>query len=142
MKNKPKITLLILLLTIFVSCEKMQFQNDIYGTWEIQWAGGGLYLHAIETNFSHLKINKSDQYFMYRNDSLKASGNYTICKTGYDPYQKKETFEMEFKKGIKQDPKIRFPFDDKLDTRFFSNDTLIFSENCADCYQYCFVRLK
>jgi hypothetical protein len=119
----------------------MEFQNDLTGTWKIIWTSGGMVPQTIQTNFSLLQIKKNNHYFIYSNDTLKASGDYSIFKAGYNPYLKKQTFEVQFNNGIDQGLQVIFPFNEKLSTEFISNDTLVFSQTCPDCSQFAFAKL-
>jgi hypothetical protein len=143
MKNKLILILLSLLMIPLFSCEKIEFKNDISGTWEILFAEGGLFPHSIETNYSHLRLKKGDHYFIFNHDTLKAKGEFTIYKSGYGHYQNAEPYFIKLRKCSGQDPNLKFPIDVNLDVRFYSNDTLIlYDRGIADGNEYCFIRSK
>lgn len=142
MKNKKLLIKIISILIIFTSCEKAEIEKEIYGTWNLFWAGGGLYPHDIDPNFSMLTINNDSNYYMYRNDSLKIHSQYKLYNLGYNETFKIEICEILFESVPNSESKIKFPFDKNLDVRIYSNDTLILSEKCPDCYQYFFKRKR
>jgi hypothetical protein len=143
MKPKSFLIHLIMLMILFISCEKSGFRKDISGTWELLGAGGGLSPHEIETNFNYLRLKTINQYLIFNYDTLKASGDYAVYESGYEDNQYFEPFFIRFNKGSNYDIKLTFPIDEDLDVSIINNDTLILSERqFSDGYQYFFTRAK
>jgi hypothetical protein len=125
------------------SCKKLEFKNDISGSWEILWAGGGLALTSVETNFSQLQLKGNNHYFMFRHDTLIAKGDYSIYKSNRYPDPYFEPYIVKFKKATTTNQHFSFPIDQNLGVTFVTNNTLIFSEiDFSDGFQYCFTRSK
>ena len=143
MKTKiiPVLTLIILL--IIYSCEKIEFRRDISGTWNTFFAGGGLSLSEIKTNYTSLRLTSHNRYSIFNYDTLKASGKYTLFESGYKNNKYYEPFYIKFEKGSPYDAKLVFPIEGNLDISIFNSDTIAFSpRDISDGLQFFFTKSK
>jgi photosystem II stability/assembly factor-like uncharacterized protein len=116
---------------LFHQCERNTFPNgyhDIYGNWTIRSISGGFTGGGIKPRFDILSIQHGMSFSIYRNDTLLSKGTIEILRETDDyleaDFNSKDNYICMF--GTK--------------TIRLSNDTLILSDNCADCYSAFFVR--
>ena len=120
------------------SCEKIEFKKDISGRWQFDGAGGGIFGGWYKDNtFSHLELKKSNRYYIYNFDTLKAKGDYVMKESE----NKNNWFEPYYLNFFTTDYlKISFPFNQDLDVTIIHNDTLLLSERNIDGLSYYFTR--
>ena len=126
-----ELTLSLIITVSFCQCERDIFPHDysdIYGNWTIRGISGGYTGGSIEPKFDILSIHHGMSFYIYRNDTLLSKGTIEIIKETDDH------LEADFKT---KDNYIGL-FGNKIIS--LSNDTLILSDNCADCYSSFFVR--
>ncbi|MCX6328068.1 MAG: hypothetical protein NTZ85_00950 [Bacteroidia bacterium] len=123
---------LIIMITFLYQCEKDNFLHeyrDIYGNWTIRNISGGFTGGSIEPNFDILTISHRMRYYIYRNDTLLSNGSIEIINETSDYLEIDFVSDDNFSGFIKGSKIVRL-----------SNDTLVLSDNCADCYSAYFVR--
>ena len=118
----------LIVASILISCEKADFRRDISGKWEFLSAGGGETFHSISVNFTSIVLDNSYNYFIYSNDTLKASGNYSLHDSGYNSESGLEKYYIRFNKGAYFNPTLIFPIDIDLDIDIQKSDTLVLYE--------------
>jgi photosystem II stability/assembly factor-like uncharacterized protein len=121
----------ISIIILLNQCERDIFPRDyreIYGNWTIRGISGGFTGGSIEPRFDILSIRHGMSFYIYRNDTLLSKGSIEIMKET-DDYLEAEFKSKENYIGIFGSKTIRL-----------YNDTLILSDNCADCYSAFFVR--
>jgi photosystem II stability/assembly factor-like uncharacterized protein len=135
MKNSTsfikKLGFSIVVMVLFHQCERDIFPDeyrDIYGDWTIRNISGGFSGGSIEPGFDILTIDHGMSFYFYRNDTLLSKGKIEIINET-DNY-----LEVDFNYKDKH----LDSFGSKI--LHLSNDTLIISDNCADCYSAFFVR--
>jgi len=135
MRNSPsfikKLSYSIVVMVLFYQCERDIFPDeyrDIYGNWTIRNISGGFSGGSIEPRFDILTIRHGMSFYIYRNDTLLSKGTIEIVNETDDylevDFNSKDNYLSMFGSKI-----IRL-----------SNDTLVLSDNCADCYSAFFVR--
>jgi len=142
MKTKVCLAGLIVLSLLLYSCKKIECQKDYTGIWNYVGAFGGYAAQSVYINQCVIQIRKNNHYFIYRNDSLVASGEYSLYKVIKGMGWSTEPYDIYFKKGYLTDPYLMFPFDTRLFPQFYTTDTLVLNQYCADCYEFFFVRQK
>jgi photosystem II stability/assembly factor-like uncharacterized protein len=135
MKNSTslfkKLGFSIVVMVLFYQCERDIFPDeyrDIYGDWTIRNISGGFSGGSIEPGFDILTIDYGMNFYFYRNDTLLSKGKIEIINET-DDY-----LEVDFNYKDKH----LDSFGSKI--LHLSNDTLIISDNCADCYSAFYVR--
>lgn len=121
----------LVLMAILCQCERTPFPadyHDIYGNWTIRNISGGYTGGGIEPNYDILSIRHGMSYSIYRNDTLLGKGKIEIIS------EQDDYLEAEFSSSNN----YISSFGTKLIR--LKNDTLIISDNCADCYSSLFVR--
>jgi photosystem II stability/assembly factor-like uncharacterized protein len=130
---KVRITAFIIIIAgFFYKCDKDIFPRDfrdIYGNWTIRNISGGFSGSSVEPNFDILSIIHTMHFSLYRNDTLVSSGKIEIIDETAD-YIKIDFVSNDNLMGSIGGVKIAR----------ISQDTLILSDDCADCYSYYFVR--
>ena len=139
MKTKIILYLSIILLFMIVSCEKLEFRKDISGNWKSLGSGGGINGGGDVTYFTQLKISKNYSYSVFKNDTLKTSGKYSVLNPDHKSNYY-ETFYIYFHNSSNQHYALKFPFEESLFVKFYSSDTLVLSEQYADGFNYLFIR--
>jgi photosystem II stability/assembly factor-like uncharacterized protein len=124
--------LLFPLAVLLCHCERDFFPHgyqNIYGDWTIRSISGGFSGGSINPSFDILRIDRKMRFFLFRNDTLVSNGT------------------IQIKDEINDQLMIKFVSNDNILNSFdqgkivnLSQDTLILSDNCADCYSYYFVR--
>lgn len=133
---------LAIFLIALLSCNKLEFRNEISGVWKILNISGGFVLQSPEPHFTILQVKKNNSFYISRNDTLLAHGSYDLYKSDQDPVYKDEPYEIQFNSGYNHEPRLVFPFGERLIVRFFSTDTLVLDEGCCDRFTYTFTRSK
>jgi photosystem II stability/assembly factor-like uncharacterized protein len=119
------------IMVIFYQCERDIFPReyrDIYGNWTIRNISGGFSGGSIVPKFDILSIRHGMSFYLYRNDTLLSKGTIEIIKET-DDYLEADFNSNDNYLGMFGSKIIRL-----------KNDTLILSDNCADCYSAFFVR--
>ena len=140
MKTRGIIISLILLFLLVISCKKNEFKNDISGSWNYVNASGGIAPSSIDIENTILQIKKNYHYFIYRNDSLKASGTYSLSSPTVAPTSGVGEYAISFDFKSTIDYTLHFPFNEPLFSKFISKDTLILSTYWPDDLQYLFIK--
>ena len=116
----------------------MEFKRDISGVWKDGLIGGGANGGGYRNlNFTHLKIKKSNKYYIYNSGNLIVSGNYSLDESEFGTNKYREPFTITFRGP--ENSNLTFFFNENLYVSMFS-DTLILSPNCPDCLQIYFKR--
>lgn len=121
----------LVVMVLFYQCERDIFPHeyrDIYGNWTIRSISGGLSGGGIEPKFDILTISHGMSFYVYRNDTLLSKGTIEIIREA-DDYLEADFDSKDNYLGVFGSKNIRL-----------SNDTLILSDNCSDCYSSIFVR--
>ena len=135
-----RIIITTILLIGLVSCEKVEFRKDISGVWQFDWQGGpfqgGWYKND---SYTHLKITSNYQYFIYKHDTLKISGKYSVFESEEKNSDFYEPYYVKFNNSNSNNG-VGFPFNWDLNVAVIHNDTLYFAERNIDGQSYYFTR--
>jgi len=141
MKTNSIIILLAVILIALCGCKKIEFRNDISGQWNINRISGGFILQTPTPYFDNLYLKKNNHYFIYRNDTLLASGSYNIDKAMNGIFFGAK-YEILFRKDYDIEKRLFFPFDESVAVTYYSSDTLYLHDYMSDGFGYLFTRPK
>ena len=142
MKSIQLVILIVLCSIVLISCDKMDFKKDISGNWRLDFAGGGIVPHELETNYTNLVLKKNKEYAIFSNDTLKTNGIFSVLTYSEYPPKPYEPFYLRFEIDAILTSIKGFPFNENLDVIFNSQDTLILSDWAADGAQWFFIKKK
>jgi len=140
MKNISFLSMLAVVTIAIFACKKIEFRNDISGSWKIYLISGGIAGQTFVPHFTDLYMKKNNHYFLYRNDSLLASGSYELNKIASNIPG--SGFEILFRRDYIIDNKIVFPFNKGELINFSSADTLFIIDYCCDGLSWVYYRPK
>jgi hypothetical protein len=134
MKNILAFT--ILLAILLSSCEKLEFKNDIEGSWKIELISGGQN-NLVAPNYDHLQF-KNSNYIILRDESTIEKGSYSLNKFDDSNYYK---WYIHFNVDYNHDPTLTFDNSCNFFIDLISNDTLILSQkDIADGMSYYYTK--
>ncbi len=96
MKRLHKIIIILFILIISTSCEKLEIKHDLVGEWKLFGSGGGIAGTGAILNYNSLIINNKDAYQNIRNDSIIENGTYRISKNDLDFMNSICSFKIKF----------------------------------------------
>lgn len=127
-----RLACIVIIAAFLYQCKKDFFPqkyHDIYGNWTIRNISGGLFPTSIKPTFDILTIDHNMRFATYRNDTLISKGNIVIVSETAD------YLKIDF---VSKNNPIGSPGGDQIVR--VSHDTLILSDDCADCFSSFFVR--
>jgi len=128
--------LIIILLVSLTSCEKIQMENDLQGTWKLWKVRGGYSGEGFNANFSHLIIPTNKHFEIQQNETLLEDGTYNIYKV--DKVWAGSNWRIEFNRNIVLEPGATFLSEGAF--CFDSSDTLSFAEVAYDGFTWVFIK--
>ena len=124
---------LLLMIMFSASCEKIEIEHDLIGSWKLFGQGGGISGGGCGATFNYLILKKNYDFDFIKNDTIIQSGEYSIAKNrnqGCCPYL------INFKTHFPQNYGTT-----SYAIQFITNDTLALNETgVSDGCDFYFVR--
>ena len=135
---KNKFAILIALLFIISSCEKIEFKHDLIGKWKIFGSGGGIHGQGASYNFNFMSIDHGNDYRFIRNDTIIERGTYQLVKNDIESFN--GDYAIKFSVKSRLGTGAEQITSKKMIIEIIKNDSISLSDGIIDGYSYYFAK--